>query len=427
MDVHEAADTITALWGPSMPTMVALRGAKWPQLLAWVPPPAVDKAMKGRLPGMALVTLVRGTLANKGAMADAAAVSVWLSQRLDERIGEDHPDALVERAAAGGWLMKAGDLDAAGRLLGSAWRGLRHMGEDRRLAAVGDRWSAWLMARERHDEAEEVLEVVWRHQRRQGGGAGISARLGQVRLARGDVEGALPLLRSAWEQSASRPWRLGVGRALGRALVRQSLHSQAVTVLRMVVEEEHRDEAAADASMLLATALEAQQHPDEALRMVELAVQTTREMDAAHPTLAHRLSVWARMAFTRGHRTEAEGLLREAVDLDESRYGNDSPEVARRYAELGRLVLALGREEEALGWLEPATGLLRRHLGEEAELTRQTAEAMAAGLMGCAEGAARQGDKDLALYYADRVLGLAGVLVPMENSAVRKAKRVLGY
>jgi tetratricopeptide (TPR) repeat protein len=403
-----------------MPELHALRGASWEQMLSLAPPDTVQRAVRTRLPGMALVSVVRAALAQRGALQDAAAVSVWLSAQLDARLGAAHPDALAERAAAGGWLFRAGDRAGADAMLSSAWSGLRQAGiSDARLAAVGERWSAVLMAEERYDTAEEVLEVVWRLRRREGRGAPISARLGQVRLARGDVAAALPLLREAWGESDGRPWRLGVGRTLGLALVRHELFEEAVPILRTVVDAEHDDGSRAEACMALGTALEGLRSLPEALRMVEEGVKLTRAQEADRAVLAQRLSIASRMAFARGRVHDAEGLLKEAVDLDRQHYGDDTPEVARRYSELGRMVLALGRTEEALGGLEPATSLLRRHLGEEAELTRRAAEAQAAGLIANADQANGGGDRELASYYIERVLALRTMLDDHDSALLR--------
>src|SRR5262249_17071187 len=57
-------------------------------------------------------------------------------------------------------------------------------------------------------------------------------------------------------------------------------------------------------------------------------------------------------------------------------FGEDSPEVALRYAQVGHLVAQLDRRYEAQGWLEPAAKLLRSTLGDEAWQTKYAVEAL---------------------------------------------------
>ena len=69
-------------------------------------------------------------------------------------------------------------------------------------------------------------------------------------------------------------------------------------------------------------------------------------------------------------------MLLEALEADRRVHGDDTSQVASRYASIGLLCRQMGRSREAIGWLEPAVSLLRGTLGDEDDMTCSAVDAL---------------------------------------------------
>jgi tetratricopeptide (TPR) repeat protein len=117
---------------------------------------------------------------------------------------------------------------------------------------------------------------------------------------------------------------------------------------------------------------------EEALRLIEGAVRWTRNVSdregTPHPKLAGRLVTYANLLDQRGHHPEAEGLIREALDVEQRAYGEQSGPVAIRYAQLADYLCGYNRRDEAAGWYEVSVTTMMDIFGVEHEQTQGVAE-----------------------------------------------------
>ncbi len=87
-------------------------------------------------------------------------------------------------------------------------------------------------------------------------------------------------------------------------------------------------------------------------KAVQLQADNTQYLNAA-----------GRLAFIRGHYTEAEPLMKRALSIDEASYGKDHPNVARDLNNLAQLLKATNRLAEAEPLSRRATLIFARSLG----------------------------------------------------------------
>jgi hypothetical protein len=84
-----------------------------------------------------------------------------------------------------------------------------------------------------------------------------------------------------------------------------------------------------------------------------------------------------RVLLDQGRGPEALPELREALELRLAAMDSASPTFALTRHELARCLLRLGREDEAEPLLRASLPVLRAHLGEEHEVTREARREMA--------------------------------------------------
>ena len=117
---------------------------------------------------------------------------------------------------------------------------------------------------------------------------------------------------------------------------------------------------------------------EEALRLIEGAVRWTRKVSdreaVPHAKLSGRLVTYANLLDQRGHHPEAEGLIREALDVEQRAHGDQSGPVAIRYTQLADYLRAYGRHDEAAGWYEVSATIMMDVFGTEQEQTQSVAE-----------------------------------------------------
>jgi tetratricopeptide (TPR) repeat protein len=211
----------------------------------------------------------------------------------------------------------------------------------------------------------------------------VAAQLGEVRLRLGKTKSAVVLLREAWQAhlqtyGQGHPATAARARTLGRVLSGLERHSESILPLRQArsASQASGDRASAAASgFLLGVALYRCGTVEEGVRLVDEAVRWTRAErgpgGAHHRELPDRLTSWSALLLDRGRVDEAEGVLREALEVSGRLYGDQSVQVALRTAALGGLSARLGRVDEAMAWLEAAASLLRSTAGDSSVHTRQ--------------------------------------------------------
>lgn len=203
-----------------------------------------------------------------------------------------HSGALGALAEACLRLGRADDALAAARTdlhRSDAWL---HQARARALTALG-----------RHEEAVRAYEEALRLQPRS---AAAAAELGELRLARGDAEGAEPLFERAL---ALQPDDAGLYVALGEARHRQQKLAEAEAAYRAALARDPRHVAG---QVRLSELLREAGRLDEALATAQAAVAADDEAAAAHFALG--------MAFkARGQGDAAITAFRRAIELEPQR------------------------------------------------------------------------------------------------------------
>ena len=336
----------------------------------------------------ALVRL-RDVLAQKGNLRAAVAFTSAVYRRKVQRLGEQHPDALLELGAMGALVDKAGRTEDATKMLEQAWTGLRSTagGRDLRLAVVAGNLGVHYLKIGLPMKAEQTLEVAPRIRRDVApeSTGQVAAQLGELLLRREKADEALPLLQEAWDRTRTQygpsdKRSVARARTLAGVLVRLGREKEAIPVLRIALAaaiEEGDLETKARLGFQLGCALDSNGQREEATRFVDESVRYTRQAGDPHPDLPTRVATYARMVARSGWGVEAEGLLREALEAEIRLYGDDSAEVGARYATLGHIASQVGRRREALGWLEAGMSILRRTAGDAHPQTRFAVDQLA--------------------------------------------------
>ncbi len=408
-------------------------GATWEAVLAQVPPAVLELPEGTRARGASLLVRCREHWARKGELRPAVAATRALYRLKVDRLGADHSDTLVELSTLGQLAHRAGRGEAQ-IMLEDAWRGLRSGagGRDIRLAIAAANLGAFYLATGDLVRAEDRYEQAWRIRRQARKGVGpISGRLAEVRLRRGNIQGAVPLLFEAWQRERAAngpddPRTMARSRLLTRVLLRLERYDSAATVLR---EQYNADRARGDVEATagsghdLGVALDAIGRREEGFRLVEDSVRQTRGLGGPHPELPVRLTTLSRLVYGRGHREEAEGLVREALEAERVLYGDDSVEVALRYAALGRLCIRTERATEGIGWLEPAASLLAAHHGARDPLTVAVVEQLVDVLVTEAEAARSRRDRPYARELLGRAMVYAGSVLSYDHPLMVRADR----
>lgn len=387
MDPQIAAERISALFADGGAKILAEAGfgnsflplvAQLPEDWLWVDDD--DNA------GATLFGWLREWLTQQGQIRAAMVFTRELMRRRAAELGQDHPDTLVEVCAMGTLFDYAGRPDDARKLLERAYQGLRSAatGRDPRLAVACENLASHLL-RVGQDplRAEQLFEqsLRIRDDIDPTSTGQVAAQIAELMTQREAYYESIPF----WVQALDRyqaSFGAGDERTIARAesliqvYQRLGRDTDTIPVLRTLYQGAvaRKDaEFRADTAFRLGCALETAGFTDESYRLVNESVSWTRNQ-TDHDALASRITTWARMMMKRGRPVEAEGLLLEALEIDRHTFGDDSPEVALRYAHLGNLYAQTGRRDEALGFLEPAAKLLRSTLGDSAYQTRFAVE-----------------------------------------------------
>ncbi|MEQ1567566.1 MAG: tetratricopeptide repeat protein, partial [Myxococcota bacterium] len=292
--------------------------------------------------------------AARGPLSAAVAATRALHHHRASTAGRDHPDAWLEQAALGSLLQRAGAAREGAALLDQAWAALRSTagGRDLRVAIVAQNVAAARFREGRLADAEHALEIALRIRRELAPAttALVAAQLGEVRMHLGRPADAVDLLQEAASataaaEGADSPRALARAQMWGTVLNQLGRYPQVVEVLRPVAAAARDDEVRASVAFELGLALDRTGHREEGLRRIDEALRITRALGQGgvdHPALANRVVQMAQLHLERERLDEAEGLLREAVDITRRASGDSSPEVAERYVGLGQFLARFG-------------------------------------------------------------------------------------
>lgn len=410
-------------------------GATWQEALRHVPPELL--AVQGGEPGLRQLTILRDFWSRRNDLLPALAATRGLLRLAMERHGPDHPETLVEIGALGALAQRAGKVEEGAQLLERAYQGLqsRAGGKDVRVAVVGANLALHHVRTGQIARAADVLERAYRIRKRVApeSVAMVAAQLGELKAKLGHELEAADLHEEAWKLMRAQagplhPRTIARARAFGALLNAIGHHGRAVAPLRdafTFARTQGDAEMTAACGFELGLALDAVGQKEEGLRLVEDAIRWTRmtsdALDAPHPSLAQQLTKFAAMQLQRGRPAEAEGLMLEALDAERRLHGEDSAEVAARYAALGYFLAKQGRVAEAMGWLDPAASLMRSAAGDEDPRTRMIVEHQVQLLVEQAQAAITKRDRELARSMLRRAWTLA---VPVLGHGDRRVARV---
>ena len=409
------------------------RVSSWEEALAPLPKAVFRVASED--PAVALLTMCRD-MWSRVDLRLATAMTRGLLKIHIERHGKDHPDALVELGALGALAQRAGRVEEGAALLEEAWTGLRSVvgGRDIRLAIVAGNLGLYYAKIGDLSQAEHLLDQAYRVRKRVAPTsiAKVAAQLGEIRLRLGKTEEGLDDLRAAWLCSLdsvgeTHPQTVKYSITLARGLNRAKLYRESTPLWRdlyRLAVDSNNPEKIAEIGFYLGMALYRTHHKEEARRRINESVRWTRAASeqTVHPKLPERLTFLAALEIDQRRIYEAEGLYREVIEAEIRLHGDDSPEVARRYAALGRLLGQMGRIDEAVGYLESAASLLLSTIGPRQESTRAVVAAAVGVLTQKAEQSVAEGDKEGASQILGHALQLAGPVIGFDHEAVRKAQ-----
>jgi len=364
--------------------------------------------------GDAVLTRLRDQCARRGMDRPSHAFTGALYAYRCASVGEEHPDALLELGALGALADRRGDTAKARMLLEQAWRGLKsNLKEaDLRLATVGANLGLHYIRSADLSRADQALTQAYTIRKALAPTTvrRLSSQLADIRMKQGALDEAIELLKESLTlhiDQLGKDSQLSLRRArvLIRVLNQQRRFGETVYILDEfggLLMSDLKEPQAAELRAHMAVAFYDTGRAEVALREIEHAVRITRTLvdedglpDAA---LAGRLITWARMLEDRGHRSQAEGLMKEALDVDIQVYGPDSAQVGLRYATLGELCRHYGRLEEALGWMEAGASILVEQLGKQDEQACMAVEHLVEGLLAYTEYA-RDELKDNAMAH----------------------------
>jgi tetratricopeptide (TPR) repeat protein len=400
----------------------------WDAALAEAPPP-----LRATSDGWRLLSGLRDLWNARGNLPAALAASRALHAHRLATLGREHPDTWLELAAVGALLQRRGEVREGASFLDQAWVGLRSVagGRDPRVAVVAQNVAQVRVRQGLLDEAEHALEVAYRIRKDAlPDSVGlVAAQLGEIRVRLGRPKEAVPLLREALELTArlegpGSPRAQARGHMLGTVLNQLERYKEAVEVLRPVHAAAPVDpEVRASVAFELGLALDRTGAKEEGLRRIEESLRLTRAL-GDHPSLANRVTLMAQLHADRSRLEEAEGLLREATEIDRRRFGDASAEAAIRQAALGQFLARFGRKDEAVGLLDSACSLLRSTAGDADPRTVAVVE-LATGLVAdqVASAAARK-DRELASALVRRGLSLAEPVLGPAHARTRRLREL---
>ena len=103
-------------------------------------------------------------------------------------------------------------------------------------------------------------------------------------------------------------------------------------------------------------------------------------------------------------------------------HGDNSIQVAQRYASLGYFYARLGRADEALGWFDPAASLHRSLLGDEHAATKGVVEYHATLMLQQAELALKRKDRQLAKHLLHAAYDMAAPVLGFTHETTRRVR-----
>lgn len=421
-----AAGTIAGLFQDGGLVVLAEGGghATWEEALQTLPSALFQMEAQ---PPIQFLTLARDLWSRSGDLRMATAVTRGLIRILVDRVGRDHPETIAQLGALGALAQQAGRVDEGAEMLEQAFHALRSVvgGRDLRLAIVAGNLGLHYARAGVWSDAEHCLRVALKiRQAEAPATAGnVAGQLAEVLLRQDRVDEGLDLLEVAWladldhvgERHPSTVRRL---LQLAEALSGAGHHRKAVPLWRTldeIIRADGNPENVARIGFELGCALLHVHRREEGIRRMREALEWTRAIsDQAgrpHPELAKRLTHWANLEIDHGRAAQAEGLLREAVEVEERLSGTSSPTTARRQADLGTLLARMGRVDEALGYLASAASLLASTEGSEEPATIAAAEGTLGLLATKVEQLVAQRDKAGAgLMIADAIATWGPVL-----------------
>ncbi len=409
--------------------------ATWDDALAGLPAKLLQVPQGAENPAEALLVRVRNWWTGKHVWRPAVAATRGILRLRVKRFGNDHPDSFTELGALGTLADRTGRKDEARKMLEGAYEGLRNaVGEsDVRVAVVAANLANHLLRAGEEGRAVGLLRQAWqiRKEVKPGTEGVVAAQLAEMHIKNGDEGTAVDLLRDAWytlkdKLGIKHPRTRRVGRHLATGLTRQKKVLAAEPVLRELYDsakEMGDDEEIALSAIDLGLGLQNVNLKEEALRLIEESVRITRRLGDPHPQLSNRLSILSRVVIIERKRpAEGEGILREALEVDVRLYGEGSPEVAGRYAQLGHLCAQLGRVDEAMGYLDPAAMLLRTARGDRHPQTRLAVQYLVDLLLAQAIAANKRKDRGLAQAYVGRAMEIGGPVLGHDHVTMRQIR-----
>lgn len=430
---EEAARLIAELFDDEGVAVLGAGGTfvTWEQALAGLPDALF--AVPSRTPGITLLTLARDLWSRQGHVRMATATTEGLVEVLTEELGEDHPEVLVHLGALGVLQQRGGHAEGH-HLLEDAFAGLRSQvgGRDLRLAVVAQNLGLSYARQGRFADAEVPLSTALRIRQAEAPStvALVAGQLGEVLLRLEKVTAGIDTLEVAWlaeldHKGERHPDTLRRMLQLARAQTTAGQYRRAVPLWRTldeVAQESGHRERMAEIGFELGKALLKVHKREEGTRRMRDALRWTREAsDAAgqdHPALATRLTDWANLEIENRRPIDAEGLLREAVDVQRRISGDNSPETARRQASLGTLLARLGRVDEALGYLDSAAMLLLTTDGPTQPSTRAALEATLGLIATKVEHLVAQKDRDSAGMMISHGIRMAGPALGFDHHGI---------
>jgi tetratricopeptide (TPR) repeat protein len=416
-------------------------GAAWLSEIGHPSPASVLEKLPDRFLAepdpLRLLAILRDLAAQAGDLRVAVGTGRAVVAALAAERGKDHVDTWFETAVLGALLDRVRPADEGLRLLDAAHRRLEPLGRDLRVAVAAQHLGAALVRAGRWPLALAPLQraVELRRALAPDTVGLASAQLGELLVKLGRPADAVrPLTEAhaltARQEGPSAPRTLARAQVLGTTLVALERYPEAVQVLRPVLEHLPPDELERRAAVAfeLGLALDRSGSEEEAVRRVEEAVRSTRQLsDAAglpNVALANRLGMMAQIHLRRGRGAEAEGLMLEALEAERRLHGDDSPEVAAMTAQLGHFCYRMGRRDEAVGWMDTATSLVETALGPEHPQTVAVADAHVALLLEVAT-AGWASDPEGSRALAERAFEVGGRLLGHAHARTRAARDLL--
>ncbi|MCB9671385.1 MAG: tetratricopeptide repeat protein [Alphaproteobacteria bacterium] len=399
----------------------------WEMALASLPDALFEV---GEKPPVQLLTLARDLWSRQGDLRMATAVTRGLIRVLVDRVGHDHPDTLAQLGALGALALRAGRNDEGAEMLQQAYQGLRSTvgGRDMRLAVVAGNLGLHQARTGDFESAEHCLAVALKIRRAEAPEtvARVAGQLGEVQLRLGRIDEGLDTLEVAWLADLDtvgehHPDTLRRQLQLAQALSRAGKHRKAVPLWRgldAVVRASGHGERMAEIGFELGRALLHVHKREEGIRRMREALKWTRQASeggAPHPELASRLTTWAELEIQNGRPHDAEGLLREAVEVESRVSGEASANTARRCASLGTLLARMGQTDEAMGYLANAASLLVGTEGADDPSAIAAVEATLGLVATKVEELIAQRDKDGAAVMINQAITTYGPAVGFDH------------